>query len=127
LDLLLDTHACLWWASDPSLLSPGAAAAIAEPANDVWVSAASAWELAIKVRAGKLDVDVTKLFAELAQRGLGLLGIGIDDAVLAGGLPWAHRDPFDRMLAAQAQRSGYVLVTRDADLRAFLTDLVLPA
>ena len=127
MDLLLDTHTCVWWATDPTLLSREAQHAIAGAANAVWVSAASAWELSIKVRAGKLRLDVTDLFAQLGQHGFGVLGIGIDDAVLAGGLDWKHRDPFDRMLAAQARRSGYTLVTRDAPLQAFLAELALRA
>ncbi len=119
-DLLLDTHACVWWAHDPELLAAPAREAIADASNAVWVSAASAWELSIKVRAGKLSIDVSRLFHELSHHGFGVLGIGIDDAVQAGSLDWAHRDPFDRMLAAQATRAGHRLVTRDAHLRAFL-------
>ena len=127
LDLLLDTHACLWWATDPALLSTEAQSAIADAANAVWVSAASAWELSINVRAGRLRLDVNGLFAQLRQHGCGVLGIGIDDAVLAGALEWAHRDPFDRMLAAQARRAGYALVTRDAQVLAFLGELAISA
>ena len=127
MDLLLDTHACLWWASEPALLSDPARLAITEPANAVWVSAASAWELSIKVRSGKLDVDVPDLFRALGDHGFGILGIGVDDAVLAGTLDWSHRDPFDRMLAAQARRAGYTLITRDAHLLRHLGELALAA
>ena len=127
MELLLDTHVCLWWAADPSAVSASAQRAIADPANAVWVSAASAWELSIKVRAGKLAVDVRRLFGELTDHGVGVLGIGIDDGVSAGALDWAHRDPFDRMLAAQTLRGGYTLVTRDEQLRALLGALALEA
>ena len=81
--LLLDSHVALWWAEEPSRLSPEVLALITDPANDVWVSAASAWELSIKVRAGRLEVDVGRLFDGLARHGIRLLGIGVDDAISA--------------------------------------------
>ncbi len=127
MDLLLDTHVCVWWATDPALVAADARQAIADPANTVWVSAASAWELAIKIRAGKLHLDVRVLFAGLADHGFGVLGIGIDDSADAGALEWSHRDPFDRMLVAQARRSTIRLVTRDAAILAFLGELALEA
>jgi PIN domain nuclease of toxin-antitoxin system len=114
MELLLDTHAALWWADDPAQLSAAASAAIAEPTNVVWFTAASAWELAIKVRSGKLAVDVTNLVTLLTQAGVRLLGIGIDDAIAAGSLEWSHRDPFDRVIVAQAERQDLMLVSRDA-------------
>lgn len=127
MDLLLDTHVCVWWAADPDRLSRPAVAAIADAGNAVWASSASAWELSIKVRAGRLQLDVPALFRDLAHHGIGVLGIGIDDGVGAGSLDWSHRDPFDRMLAAQATRSGHVLVTRDAALLRHLGDRALAA
>lgn len=126
-DLLLDTHACLSWAHDPGELAAAAGALIADPSNSVWISAASAWELAIKVRAGKLSLDVRALMIELTRNGFGVLGIGIDDAVSAGSLDWAHRDPFDRIIAVQAMRGPYWLVTRDAELRDFVGALTIAA
>lgn len=120
MDLLLDSHVVVWWADDPSLLSVEAAAAIADPTNDVWASAASAWELAIKVTQGKLAVDVRSLFRQLADRGVRLRGIGVDDGINAALLAWNHRDPVDRMLVAQAQASQLTLVTRDAVIRDFV-------
>ena len=120
MDLLIDSHVALWWADDPSLLSTPAMEAIADPANVVWLSAASAWELAIKVRGGKLDIDVLATVTKLSQNGVRLLGIGLDDAVAAGLLDWDHRDPFDRMLVAQAQRLGLRLATRDAAMARYL-------
>lgn len=127
MDLLLDTHVCVWWATDPTRLAEAARRAIADPATSVWVSAASAWELSIKVRAGKLRLDVRELFAGLGRDGFGVLGIGIDDGADAGSLDWSHRDPFDRMLVAQARRSGHRLVTRDTAILTFLGDLALEA
>jgi PIN domain nuclease of toxin-antitoxin system len=118
-DLLLDTHAALWWAQDPSLLSNKAVLAIADPTRIVWFTAASAWELSIKVHGGRLRVDVGRLVEGLTSRGVRLLGIGIDDAVAAGSLDWDHRDPFDRMIVAQAARNNLALVTRDAAIRGY--------
>jgi PIN domain nuclease of toxin-antitoxin system len=119
-DLLLDTHAALWWAQDPSQLSKEAVEAIADPTRIVWFTAASAWELSIKVRAGKLRVDVARLVEGLTSRGIRLLGIGIDDAIAAGSLDWDHRDPFDRMIVAQAARNNLALVTRDMAIRGYV-------
>ena len=120
MDLLIDSHVALWWADDPSLLSTSAMEAIADHANVVWLSAASAWELAIKVRGGKLDIDVLATVTKLSQNGVRLLGIGLDDAVAAGLLHWDQRDPIDRMLVAQSQRLGLRLVTRHAAMLRYL-------
>jgi PIN domain nuclease of toxin-antitoxin system len=127
MELLLDTHAALWWADDPSLLSAAASAAIAEATNVVWFTAASAWELAIKVRSGKLTVDVTRLVTRLTEAGVRLLGIGIDDAIAAGSLEWSHRDPFDRMIVAQAKRQDLVLVSRDAAVLDYMGSQTIAA
>lgn len=128
MELLLDTHAALWWADDPAQISSVARSAIEHPTNVVWFSAASAWELSIKVRSGKLSVDIHRLVRLLVNNGVRLLGIGIDDAISAGSLDWEHRDPFDRMLVAQARRANCTLVTRDAAIGRFLdTENVLVA
>jgi PIN domain nuclease of toxin-antitoxin system len=125
LNLLLDSHVALWWADDPSEVSDEAAKAIADPTNDVWVSAASAWELAIKAAQGKLVVDVRGLFRRLSDRGIRLRGIGVDDGIDAAALVWSHRDPFDRMLVAQAALSGLTVVTRDKVILDFVPDCVV--
>jgi PIN domain nuclease of toxin-antitoxin system len=124
-NLLLDSHTALWWSDDTSLLSVEAARAIADPANDVFVSAASAWELAIKTAQGKLSLDVRALFRRLSDRGIRLLGIGVDDGIDAAELQWAHRDPFDRMLVAQAARSQLTLVTRDLAIQKFVAGCLI--
>jgi PIN domain nuclease of toxin-antitoxin system len=121
MDLLLDTHAAVWWAENPLLLSVEAAAALADRTNTVWFSSASAWELAIKIKTGKITLDVVSLFDQLTNNGIRILGIGIDDALTAGSLDWLHRDPFDRMLVAQAQRLTMLLVTRDEIIQTFLS------
>lgn len=120
MDLLLDTHVAIWWADNPSVLKAKAITAIADPANTVWFTSASAWELAIKVRAGKLQVDVAKLVDQLTRNGIRLLGIGVDDVIAAGSLDWEHRDPFDRMIVAQARRLGLQVITRDDVIQNFL-------
>jgi PIN domain nuclease of toxin-antitoxin system len=123
-DLLLDTHAALWWAEGDPELSDSALTVINDAANTAWFSVASAWELSIKVRAGRLSLDVAKLVDQLTRNGIRLLGIGVDDAIGAGSLEWAHKDPFDRMLVAQSQRLGYQLVSRDEAIQQFLADVI---
>ena len=120
--LLLDTHALMWWLADPAQLSAKAHAAIADPEQQVLVSAASAWELATKVRLGKLEI-AQKLLSELpdvlASQGFELLPIQFSHGLRAGGYPQAHRDPFDRLLAAQAELEDLSLVSLDPSLKAF--------
>src|SRR5262245_46037287 len=103
---LLDTHALLWWLSDDSALTKAARTVIAETKNTIFVSAASAWEIATKVRLGKLPTAtdlVTDFAGQLDREGFETLAISADHAIRAGLLPGVHRDPFDRMLIAQAQ------------------------
>lgn len=127
LELLLDTHALLWWLAEPDRLSPAAQAAIAEPANGVHVSAASGWEIATKVRLGKLPAarelldDLPEL---LAAQGFQLLPITLQHGLHAGSYPMPHRDPFDRLLAAQAELAMLTLVTVDPALQAFPCQLL---
>ena len=111
--ILLDSHVALWWASDPQQLNEDCLALISDPSTDAFVSIASAWELAIKAAQGRLDVDVRLLFAGLARDNVPTVGIGVGDVHTATTLTWTHRDPFDRMLVAQAVRSVSALVTRD--------------
>jgi PIN domain nuclease of toxin-antitoxin system len=122
LRLLLDTHALLWWLADDPALSAGARAAIAEPANLVFVSAASAWEIATKNRIGKLPgagLFSDRLGEIVAQEGFLELPISFAHADKAGSLPGAHRDPFDRMLIAQSVISGLTLVSNERLFDAF--------
>ena len=95
--LLLDTHALLWWLAEPDRLSPAAHAAISEPANAVHVSAASGWEIATKVRLGKLPGvgDLVKTLPQhLRSQGFDLLPITLQQGLHAGSYPMAHRDPY---------------------------------
>ena len=114
--LLLDTHALLWWLNDDRLLPAKARKLIALGSNAVVVSAASAWEIATKVRLGKLDMaaDLAADFSTvLSQEGFESLPISVDHALRAGLLPGPHKDPFDRMLIAQAQAEGVPIVSSD--------------
>ena len=122
--LLLDTHTLLWWWGDDPQLSATARSAIADEANEVHVSAASAWEIATKQRLGKLPpLPATGLDyqALLAADGFEPLPVSAVHAWRAGSLATAHRDPFDRMLAAQSEIEQLVLVTRDPAFVALKT------
>lgn len=113
---LLDTHALLWALTAPHRLSDDARAAVADPTTDLVVSAASAWELTTKNRVGKLPQADSLLAGypeHLDRLGVRSLPIGTAHALLAGRLQWDHRDPFDRMLAAQAILDGLTLITCD--------------
>ena len=112
--LLLDTHALLWWLDDDARLDPSAADAIAD-ADVVAVSAASAWEIAIKQAIGKLT-GPEDLSAQLSTNGFTELPVTVAHALAAGALPPHHSDPFDRMLVAQSLLEGLVVVTRDERL-----------
>lgn len=113
--LLLDAHAVLWWLGDDPTLTPQARSAIADPSNDVLVSAASIWEIEIKRALGKV-VAPAGLVDAVDDAGFAVLPITGPDAERAGSLPPHHRDPFDRMLVVQAERLGALVVSRD---RAF--------
>ena len=110
--LLLDTHVLLWWLAEDDRLTPTMREAIADPATPVMVSAASAWEMAIKAGLGKLTIP-GDLAGELERQGFDELPVTVQDGVAAGALPRHHADPFDRMLIAQAVRQRFVLVTAD--------------
>ena len=122
MDLLLDTHIFLWWDTGgwdkrDRALNSAAHAAIADPANNIFVSAASVWEVAIKRRSGKLAFAGSPS-AAISANGFFALPILPIDAEGAGSLSWDHSDPFDRMLVAQAKRAGLTLVTADSLIRA---------
>lgn len=119
--LLLDTHALLWWWNDDERLSTRAASAISDEGNTVIVSAASAWEIATKHRLGKLlgGERATLQFSELIEAdGFSHLAIAYQHAIKAGGFTVEHRDPFDRMLAAQSILERVTLVTNDAAMKS---------
>lgn len=120
--LLLDTHAFLWWLAGSRRLSQSARQAIEDEANDVLVSAASAWEITTKHRLGKLPeaeevaLDVS---GAIAGQSFEELPVSVSDAARAGALPTPLRDPFDRMLIAQALRRDLILVSIEAPFDAY--------
>lgn len=115
---LLDSHALLWWAEDPAMLSMEARHALADGRHMVFVSVASIWELGIKEASGKLKVPEDIRVMLKANR-FDVLSITADHAHAAPALPPHHRDPFDRMLIAQASVEGLTLVTRDENIAKY--------
>jgi PIN domain nuclease of toxin-antitoxin system len=114
--LLLDTHTLLWWLTENSSLPASARKLIANKNNDVLVSAASAWEIATKVRLGKLPIAVDlahDFIAYLEQERFETLAVSADHGIRAGLLPGPHKDPFDRMLIAQALAENLAIVSND--------------
>ena len=111
--LLLDTHVLLWWLSDDRKLAKNARDIIANPDNDVLVSSASAWEISIKAALGRLEIELDNLENAIVRNSFRPLPIGTQHALTAGRLPNLHRDPFDRMLVAQASVEELRLVSHD--------------
>lgn len=114
---LLDTHVALWALTDPARLGRHARRVITDRASTIVVSAVSAWELSTKHRLGKLagaDVPLGAYAKHLDRLGAARLPIDEEHALLAGRLEWNHRDPFDRMLAAQAMVDSLTLITGDS-------------
>ncbi|HEU4527067.1 MAG TPA: type II toxin-antitoxin system VapC family toxin [Actinomycetota bacterium] len=120
--LLLDTHAFLWWVAADERLSPRASALIADGSNQVLVSAASAWEIVLKSGLGRVEVPtpVDRFFtAQLEMNAFLPLPIHMRHALGLEALPDVHRDPFDRILVAQAVAEDLTLVSRDRELRDY--------
>ena len=124
MSLLLDTHVVLWWLTDDPTLSDDIKARL-DHEPDVYVSAATIWEVAIKQAAGKL-LEPSGLPERIRDSGFASLPIGFEHAIAAGRLPQIHRDPFDRMLIAQAQCEDLTLVTRDPHCQKYDV-AILPA
>jgi PIN domain nuclease of toxin-antitoxin system len=122
--ILLDTNALLWLVTAPEKVSDSAREVLSEPTTEVMVSAASAWEIAIKTRLGRLDGDpLLSAWSDIVADMTGTeLPIDAGDAILAGRLPWEHKDPFDRVIVAQAARRNLTIATSDTRIiRAALT------
>ena len=119
---LLDSHALLWWWFDPDRLSGAVRSVISDAGNQVLVSAASVWELSLKHHQGKLP-ELASAIADLPgllqADGFEALPISLAHGIRAGGYSQTHRDPFDRMLAAQAELDRLVLLTADPQLSTF--------
>ena len=115
---LLDTHALLWWLSDDPRLGAKSREMISDGRNQVFVSAATTWEMSIKTAIGKLKAP-EDMDAVVEDEGFDKLPISLYHGQLAGSLPPLHQDPFDRMLIAQAQAEGLILVTADENIRQY--------
>lgn len=111
--LLLDTHTYLWWLLDHPTLSDDARTTIADGENLVFVSAATIWEATIKSALGRLDIHDADLVEEIGSNGFHELPVEARHAATTGSLQAHHKDPFDRMLVAQAQLEQLTIVTRD--------------
>jgi PIN domain nuclease of toxin-antitoxin system len=119
---LLDTHALLWLAFEQRSLSPHVRQVVASPENEILVSAATAWEIATKYRLGKLDFArglAINFIPRVTAAGYLLLSVTTEHALRAGHLVGTHKDPFDRMIAAQAIHEDYILLSNDANLDLF--------
>lgn len=111
----MDTHTFIWWDSNPAMLSPVALAYLCDPVNEVWVSTVCVWEMAIKSQLGKLilHLPLADIVSHQTVNGLKFMDVTTAHVLAVQTLPLAHRDPFDRMLAAQAISEDAYLVTCD--------------
>jgi PIN domain nuclease of toxin-antitoxin system len=118
---LLDTHTFIWWDSDPAKLSAPARAFLQDPANVVLLSVVSIWEMLIKLQLGKLTLaaPLANILAQQQANGIQILPATLDHALALEGLPAPHKDPFDRLLVAQARAEGAVLISADALLTKY--------
>jgi len=120
--LLLDTHAFLWFIAGSPNLGVGARTLIEDTAHEKFVSAASLWEMAIKISIGKLSLSAPfdmLIPQQLSLNGFELLHLEISHAAMVAGLPFHHRDPFDRLLIAQATVEGMSIVSVDSAFDAY--------
>ena len=123
MNLLLDTHILLWWLDDNALLSVNARQAIADTDNLIILSAAVIWEIRIKQAIGKLKI-APNFYDVVKEQGFEMLAITSEHAYAVGDLPKHHRDPFDRILIAQALLEGFTLVTQDAIFNKYAIPLL---
>jgi PIN domain nuclease of toxin-antitoxin system len=119
--LLLDTYAFIWWDSDPTQLSAPVLAALRDPANEVWLSVASVWEMVVKAQLGKLTLrlPLAGIVTQQQANGLQVLPVTLAHTLAVERLPAIHKDPFDRMLIAQANVEGAELVSADRVVRQY--------
>jgi PIN domain nuclease of toxin-antitoxin system len=126
-NFLLDTHVFLWWITDDPRLSPRARRIIADGRNRIFLSAASGWEIAIKARLGRLELpdDLERfILNQLAVNAIDVLPVQMSHALHVYKLPDHHRDPFDRLLIAQAQLEKLRILTADAQFSKYRVEVV---
>jgi PIN domain nuclease of toxin-antitoxin system len=122
MSLLLDTHAFLWWDESPKKLSKSAFAAIEDDANEIYLSQISIWEIQIKMQLGKLTLrsELKDIVAQETQdNGIKLLSLNTAHIYHLDSLPAHHKDPFDRLLIAQANHEGFIMLTDDPIIRKY--------
>lgn len=117
--VLLDTNALLWWLTDSPRLHKTARALITDPAQEILVSVVSLWEIVIKVRTGKLQVDLSEIETVIDSEGFRRLAIGADHLQALVALPSHHRDPFDHLLMAQAVSEDALFLTSDGQAQLY--------
>ena len=125
--MLLDTHTFIWWDTDPDKLSPNASMFLHDDEHELLFSVASAWEMQIKLQLGKLKLEIPLAeMIEAQQRinGLEILPIALSHVLALGELPSHHKDPFDRLLIAQANAEGATLVSRDSVFAEYSVNVV---
>ena len=122
--ILLDTHVLLWWLTDDPALGEKARVHIAASENLITVSAATLWEIAIKQQLGKIEAEIAEIEKEIAYQGFLRLGIEADHLIELISLPNRHRDPFDRMLIAQARAEDLNLMTADLQIAGYSVDRI---
>lgn len=125
--LLIDTHVMLWWLRDDERLSHRARSILGDGRSELLWSMASSWEIAVKLRTGKLEIDrpLARLFADLVtDQGVEVVPVGHEHCTRLADLPLHHRDPFDRMLVVQAQDAGVPILTVDPKLAAYDIELL---
>jgi PIN domain nuclease of toxin-antitoxin system len=127
MNALLDTHAFLWWIADDRRLSETARGFIADGTNVIYFSVVSAWEIVVKAAAGRIELpeDTPKFVPHhVTQNGFAVLPIRLSHALGVTDLPPVHRDPFDRLLVAQAQAEGLAILTGDAQIEKYRVDVI---
>jgi len=124
---LLDTHAFLWFVSDDSRLSPRARSIIKDRNQEVYFSAASAWEMSIKIRLGRLTIEEeleTFIVKQLAENNFSTLSITVLHSLYTSKLPEIHKDPFDRMIIAQSKLENMSLISKDKNIKKYKVPMV---
>jgi len=117
--ILLDTHALLWWLTDSDRLGEKARKLVADPANDILVSMASFWEIAVKIRVGRLEADLEEIMTAVSSEGFTLLEIARSHCRTLMTLPAHHRDPFDHLLIAQAITENALFLSEDGHASSY--------
>ncbi len=126
MNIIVDTHAAIWFISNNKRLPQFSKKTIEDPQNDCFISIASLWEMGIKHSLGKLKLkaELNKIFELFFESGLLMLPITPDHILTTSSLPLHHRDPFDRLIIAQTKREGYSLISKDAEFRNYEVNLI---